>query len=87
LGALLALVPIAAVYNVWRSKKLAPILTSTIKGSTMLLLIICMSLYYSYVMSFLHISQSAAQWVADMFLLCVFPGIATGLPDMMMRAK
>ena len=68
LGALLALVLIALVYNVWRPKDLAPILTSTIKESTMLLLIIGMSLFYSYVMSYLHISQSAAQWVVDMQL-------------------
>jgi C4-dicarboxylate transporter DctM subunit len=68
LGALLALVLIAVVYQVWRPKDLAPILTSTIKESTMLLLIIGMSLFYSYVMSYLHISQSAAQWVVDMHL-------------------
>jgi len=68
LGALLAMVLIAVVYQVWRPKDLAPILTSTIKESTMLLLIIGMSLLYSYVMSYLHISQSAAQWVVDMHL-------------------
>ena len=68
LGALLAMVLIAVVYQVWRPKDLAPILTSTIKESTMLLLIIGMSLFYSYVMSYLHISQSAAQWVVDMHL-------------------
>jgi C4-dicarboxylate transporter DctM subunit len=68
LGALMALVLIAVVYQVWRPKDLAPILTSTIKESTMLLLIIGMSLFYSYVMSYLHISQSAAQWVVDMHL-------------------
>ena len=32
----------------------------------MLLLIIGMSLLYSYVMSYLHISQSAAQWIVSM---------------------
>jgi C4-dicarboxylate transporter DctM subunit len=68
LGALLALVLIAVVYQVWRPKDLAPILSSTIKESTMLLLIIGMSLFYSYVMSYLHISQSAAQFVVDMHL-------------------
>jgi tripartite ATP-independent transporter DctM subunit len=68
LGALLAMVLIAVVYQVWRPRDLAPILTSTIKESTMLLLIIGMSLLYSYVMSYLHISQSAAQWVVDMHL-------------------
>ncbi|MYN06297.1 TRAP transporter large permease [Pseudoduganella aquatica] len=68
LGALLALVLIAIVYRVWRPKDLAPILTSTIKESTMLLMIIGMSLFYSYVMSYLHISQSAASWVVGMHL-------------------
>jgi tripartite ATP-independent transporter DctM subunit len=68
LGALLALALVAVVYRVWRPKDLAPILASTIKESTMLLLIIGMSLLYSYVMSYLHISQSAAQWIVDMHL-------------------
>jgi tripartite ATP-independent transporter DctM subunit len=68
LGALLAIVLIAVVYQVWRPKDLSPILSSAIKESTMLLLIIGMSLLYSYVMSYLHISQSAAQWVVDMHL-------------------
>ncbi|MEC5216261.1 C4-dicarboxylate transporter DctM subunit [Actimicrobium sp. GrIS 1.19] len=68
LGALLALVLIAIVYGIWKPKDLTPILSSTIKESTMLLLIIGMSLLYSYVMSYLHISQSAAQWVVAMHL-------------------
>ena len=68
LGALLALVLIAVVYRLWRPKDLAPILASSIRESTMLLMIIGMSLLYSYVMSYLHISQSAAQWVVGMHL-------------------
>jgi tripartite ATP-independent transporter DctM subunit len=68
LGALLALVLIAIVYGVWRPRDLKPIMTSTIRESTMLLLIIGMSLLYSYVMSYLHISQAAAQWVVAMHL-------------------
>ena len=68
LGGLLALVLIATIYGIWRPKDLAPILTSTLKESTMLMLIIGMSLLYSYVMSHLHISQSAAQWIVDMHL-------------------
>jgi len=68
LGALLALVLIAIVYGVWRPKDLSPILSATIKESTMLLLIIGMSLLYSYVMSYLHISQAAANWVVGMHL-------------------
>ena len=60
LGGLLALALIALIYGVWRPSDLAPILTSTIRESTMLMMIIGMSLLYSYVMSYLHISQSTA---------------------------
>jgi len=68
LGALLAMVLLAVIYGVWKPKDLSPILNSAIKESTMLLLIIGMSLLYSYVMSYLHISQSAAAWVVSMHL-------------------
>ncbi|MFX7764136.1 TRAP transporter large permease subunit, partial [Acinetobacter baumannii] len=51
LGALLALVLIAVVYRIYKPKEIAPFLSSTIKESGMLLLIIGMSLLYSYVMS------------------------------------
>src|SRR4029079_7923819 len=61
LGAVLALVLIALVYHVWRPSAVAPILGATLKESTMLMFIIGMSLLFSYVMSYLHISQSAAQ--------------------------
>ncbi|MFC5473719.1 TRAP transporter large permease [Paraherbaspirillum soli] len=68
LGALLAIVLIAVVYRIWKPSDIAPFLNSTIKESCMLLLIIGMSLLYSYVMSYLHISQSAAQWVVGLQL-------------------
>jgi C4-dicarboxylate transporter, DctM subunit len=66
LGGILALALIAAIYGVWRAKDLKPIVVSTLKESTMLMMIIGMSLLYSYVMSYLHISQSAAQWIVDL---------------------
>ena len=47
----------------WRPAQLKPILASALKESTMLMFIIGMSLLYSYVMSYLHISQSAAEWI------------------------
>ena len=68
LGAVLALALIAIVYHIWRPSQLRPILTSTIKESSMLMFIIGMSLLYSYVMSSLHISQSAAESVVAMHL-------------------
>ncbi|MDY0744163.1 TRAP transporter large permease subunit [Paucibacter sp. R3-3] len=68
LGALLALLLIAVIYKVWRPRDLAPILAATLKESTMLMMIIGMSLLFSYVMSYLHISQSTAQWIVGMHL-------------------
>ncbi len=68
LGAVLALILIAIIYHVWSPTDLAPILTATLRESTMLMFIIGMSLLYSYVMSYLHISQSAAQWIVSLHL-------------------
>jgi tripartite ATP-independent transporter DctM subunit len=68
LGALLALILIAVVYGVWRPRDLKPILEATLKESTMLMFIIGMSLLFSYVMSYLHISQEAAQWIVGLHL-------------------
>ncbi len=68
LGAVLALVLIAVVYHVWRPSSVKPILAATLKESTMLMFIIGMSLLFSYVMSYLHISQSAAEAIVGMHL-------------------
>ncbi|MCE4063060.1 TRAP transporter large permease [Pandoraea sputorum] len=68
LGGLLALALIAVIYRMWKPRQLAPILTGTLRESTMLMFIIGMSLLYSYVMSYLHISQSAAQWIVGLQL-------------------
>jgi C4-dicarboxylate transporter DctM subunit len=68
LGAVLALLLIAIVYHVWRPRQLKPILAATLTESTMLMFIIGMSLLFSYVMSYLHISQSAAEWIVSLNL-------------------
>jgi tripartite ATP-independent transporter DctM subunit len=68
LGGILALVLIALVYGVWKPTDLSPILQATLRESTMLMMIIGMSLLYSYVMSYLHISQSTAQWIVSLGL-------------------
>ena len=65
---MLALVLIAVIYGMWRPKQLEPIFSATIKESTMLMFIIGMSLLFSYVMSYLHISQSVAQWIVGLEL-------------------
>jgi C4-dicarboxylate transporter, DctM subunit len=68
LGAVLALLLIAIVYHVWRPRQLKPILAATLTESTMLMFIIGMSLLFSYVMSYLHISQSGAEWIVSLNL-------------------
>ena len=67
-GAVLALTVIGGMYGIWRPSKLMPILTGTLRESTMLLMIIGMSLLYAYVMSYLQISQSTANWVIGLGL-------------------
>ena len=67
-GAVLALAVISAMYGIWRPSKVMPILSGTLRESTMLLMIIGMSLLYSYVMSYLQISQSAAAWIISLDL-------------------
>jgi len=68
LGAILAFALIAIIYRVWRFSEIEPILVATLRESTMLMMIIGMSLLYSYVMSYLHISQSAAAWIVSLHL-------------------
>ena len=89
LGAILALALIAVIYGVWRMRDIAPILSATLRESTMLMLIIGMSLLYSYVMSYLHISQSAAQaivalglgkWMLLTVILLMVVGLGFFLP-------
>ena len=63
LGAVLALALIAVIYGAWRFSDLRPLLVASVRESTMLLMIVGMSLLYSMVMSYLHISQSAAEWI------------------------
>ena len=68
LGAVLALLLIAGIYGVWRIDDIVPIVNATLRESTMLMMIIGMSLLYSYVMSYLHISQSTAQAIVALGL-------------------
>jgi C4-dicarboxylate transporter DctM subunit len=67
-GAVLALIVIGIMYGIWRPRLLMPILTGTLRESTMLLMIIGMSLLYAYVMSYLHISQATASWIIGLHL-------------------
>ena len=66
LGAVFAFILIAVIYRMWRFKDLYPLLDVTIRESAMLMFIIGMSLLFANVMSYLHLSQSAAQAIVDL---------------------
>ena len=68
-------------YSVWRPKDLRPILLATLKESTMLMFIIGMSLLYSYVMSYLHISQSAAAAIVAALREVYFDVVRGNVPE------
>lgn len=68
LGVVLALLLIGLVYRTWRLREIVPIFSGSLGESGMLLMIIGMSLLYSYVMSYLHISQAAAGWIVGLHL-------------------
>ena len=68
LGAVLALLLIAVVYRAYKLSDMKPIFEGTLGESGMLMMIIGMSLLYSYVMSYLHISQGAAHWIVSLQL-------------------
>lgn len=68
LGGVLALGLVVIVYSMRHWRDLRPILAGTVQESTMLLLIIGMSLLYSYVMSALQISQTVAQTIVLLHL-------------------
>ncbi len=66
IGAFGALVMVMAIYGCWRWGDLRVILSGTARESSMIMLIIAMSFLYTYVMSYLHITQSAAGWLISL---------------------
>lgn len=68
IGAFIGFILLIIIYRLWRPRDLQPILSSAIKDSTMLIMIVGMSLLFSYVMSSLQISQSAAHWIVGLHL-------------------
>jgi len=68
LGAVLALLIVAIAYKAWRWREFQPMLTATLQESSMIMLIIGMSALYAYTMSYLHISQSAAEAIVALSL-------------------
>lgn len=68
IGAFGALVLVVVVYGCWRWMDLKVILSGTARESSMIMLIIAMSFLYTYVMSYLHITQSVASWLVSLHM-------------------
>jgi tripartite ATP-independent transporter DctM subunit len=68
LGAILALLLVALIYGARHISDFRALLFASVRESTMVIMIVGMSLLYSMVMSYLHISQSAAEWIVAQHL-------------------
>jgi tripartite ATP-independent transporter DctM subunit len=65
-GALAAMILVLAIYKVYHWEEMKKILGGTAKESCMIMVIIAMAFLFTYVMSYLHITQSAAEWLASL---------------------
>ncbi len=65
-GALAALIMVVVIYGVYRWEDVKEILSGTARESCMIMVIIAMAFLFTYVMSYLHITQSAAEWMVSL---------------------
>ncbi len=68
LGAFLALVLVVAIYRTWRLTDLWLIFRDTVRESTMILMIIGAAALFSYMMSLLYVTQTAAEAMVTLHL-------------------
>ncbi len=66
IGAFACLLMVIVIYRCWRWSDLKLILSGTVRESCMVMMIIAMSFLYTYVMSYLHITQEVAQWLVSL---------------------
>jgi len=65
-GALGALIMVVLVYRVYRWREFKDILSGAARESCMIMMIIATAFLFTYVMSYLHITQSATEWVVSL---------------------
>jgi tripartite ATP-independent transporter DctM subunit len=66
IGALGAIILVVLLYKCYRKEDVAAILSGTVRESTMIMMIIATSFLFTYVMSYLGITQAGAQWLVSM---------------------
>jgi C4-dicarboxylate transporter, DctM subunit len=80
IGAAGSILLVATLYRCWRLPDIRAILSGTVRESTMIMMIIATSFLFTYVMSYLGVTQAAAQWLVSLglgkweffFWICVF---------------
>jgi C4-dicarboxylate transporter DctM subunit len=65
-GALFVLILVAVVYKVWQPKKIWAIISGSMKESVMIMMIIAASALFAYTLSSLYVTQSVAEYIANM---------------------
>ena len=65
-GALFCVVLAIVLYRMWRLKDIAAIFRDTTRESVMILMIIGTSILFGYMLTSLYLTQSLAQWIADL---------------------
>jgi C4-dicarboxylate transporter DctM subunit len=68
ISAVLALALVVLIYRQWRIGDQWRIFRDTVRESTMILMIIGAAAVFSYMMSLLYVTQTAAQWLVDLEL-------------------
>jgi tripartite ATP-independent transporter DctM subunit len=68
LSAVLALLLVVVIYRQWRLADQWRIFRETVRESSMILMIIGAAAIFSYMLSLLYVTQSAAQWLVDLDL-------------------
>jgi tripartite ATP-independent transporter DctM subunit len=65
-GAFFCIVLVAVIYRMWRPAQLWSVLSSSMRESVMILMIIGASALFSYTLSSLFVTQSVAEWIAGL---------------------
>ncbi len=68
ISAVLALALVIVIYRTWRLAQQWQIFRETVRESCMILMIIGAAAVFSYMMSLLYVTQTAAQWMVDLNL-------------------
>jgi len=68
ISAVLAIILVVVIYRAWRLEDQWRIFRETVRESTMILMIIGAAAVFSYMLSLLYVTQTAAQWMVDLDL-------------------